>query len=143
MPRPTIFDPVRKKRIVLTPEEEVRQFVIRFLQENCGVPLGYIGSELPVKLYQRDLRCDLAVRNKRGEAVMLIECKRPSVSLGEKVLEQVLRYDMLRRERFIVITNGLEFRCWERCEIAEENEEKTVRWREWERYPTWEELNRS
>lgn len=142
MPKPTVFDPVRKKRIVLTPEEEVRQFVIRFLQEHCKVPLGYIGSELPIKLYQRELRCDLAVRNRRGEVVMLIECKRPSVPLDEKVLEQAMRYNLLHKERFVVITNGLDFRCWERFGGNVPGEGTTeVRWREWERYPDWEELN--
>lgn len=127
-----IFDPVRRKWVVLTPEEEVRQFVIRFLREECAVPLGYISSEIPLRLYGKDFRCDLSVSNRKGEAVMLIECKRPTVALGDEVLEQAMRYNIKMQERFVVITNGMDFRCFERCGSG---------WRQWERFPAWSELN--
>lgn len=127
-----VFDPVRRKFVVLTPEEEVRQFVIRFLREACSVPLGYISCEASLHLYGMDFRYDLSVRNRKGEPVMLIECKRPSIPLGNKVLEQAMRYNIKLQERFVVITNGTDFRCFEHFGDC---------WKLWDRFPLWSELN--
>lgn len=131
--RREVYDPVRKKYVALTPEEGVRQFVIVFLQEQCQVPLGYISVERGLKVYENSFRTDLQVRNKRNEAVLLVECKRPSVPLSEEVLEQVMRYHIASGERYVVITNGIDFKCFERVAEA---------WKGRERYPDWVELNK-
>ena len=131
--RKEVYDPVRKKYVVLTPEENVRQFVIGFLRENCQVPVGYISVETGLKVYGNAFRTDLRVRNRRNEPVLLVECKRPSVPLSEEVLEQAMRYHLATQERFVVITNGCAFKCYERLSTGE--------WQAWERYPVWEEMN--
>lgn len=131
-----IYDPIRKKMVVKTPEEEVRQFVIRFLQENCRIPAGYISVESPLEIFQVSFRSDIQVRNRNGKTVLLIECKRPSVVLNGKVLEQAMRYSLVGHERFIVITNGIDFRCFERRYGMQEEQ-----WSERDCYPDWNELN--
>lgn len=131
-----VFDPIRKKYVLLTPEEGVRQFVIAFLQSQCGVPAGHIAVETGLKLYDRPFRTDLRISNRQGKSVMVIECKRPTVALTQDVMEQAMRYNMLQKERFVLITNGKGFLCWERPQ------KETEHWREWGRYPDWAELNR-
>ncbi|MDE5575380.1 MAG: type I restriction enzyme HsdR N-terminal domain-containing protein [Bacteroidales bacterium] len=111
----------------------MRQFVIGFLRENCQVPVGYISVETGLKVYGNAFRTDLRVRNRRNEPVLLVECKRPSVPLSEEVLEQAMRYHLATQERFVVITNGCAFKCYERLSTGE--------WQAWERYPVWEEMN--
>ena len=68
-----VFDPIRKKYVLLTPEEEVRQFVIGFLQMQCGVPAGHIAVETGLKLYNKQFRTDLKVSDRPGKTVMIIE----------------------------------------------------------------------
>ena len=60
-----VYDPIRKKYVLLTPEEQVRQFVIEFLMEQCDVPAGYISVETGLKVYGNFCRTDLRVYNKR------------------------------------------------------------------------------
>ena len=129
-----VFDPIRKKYVLLTPEEEVRQFVIGFLQMQCGVPAGHIAVETGLKLYNKQFRTDLKVSDRQGKTVMIIECKRPTIALSQNVWEQVLRYNLHGRERFVLITNGKSFLCYER----QTGEGGT--WRQWGRYPDWNEL---
>ena len=102
-----VYDPVRRKYVALTPEEHVRQFVIRFLHTECGVPLGHISVENPMQLYERNFRTDLQVRDRQGEAVMVIECKRPEVKIDSRVLDQAIRYNMVLEVKYIIITNGV------------------------------------
>ncbi len=130
-----VFDPIRKKYVLLTPEEEVRQFVIAFLQAQCGVPAGHIAVETGLQLYHRQFRTDLKVSDRQGKNVMVIECKRPTVALSQEVWEQAMRYNIYQKERFVLITNGKGFICRERPR------EEGGSWREWKRYPDWKELN--
>lgn len=128
-----VYDPIRKKYVLLTPEEQVRQFVIEFLMEQCDVPAGYISVETGLKVYGNFCRTDLRVYNKRQEPVLLIECKQPAVELDAEVLEQAMRYHLAGKERFVLLTNGHSFRCYERLSSGE--------WKEWNCYPDWEEMN--
>ncbi|MEG1498052.1 MAG: type I restriction enzyme HsdR N-terminal domain-containing protein [Bacteroidales bacterium] len=134
-----VFDPVRKKYVVLTPEEEVRQYFIAFLQEQCLVPLGSISVERDLKLYKRSFRTDIKVYNKKGQGVMLVECKRPSVKLDDTVKVQISKYHLAGKERYLVITNGMEFLAWE---VEEKKEgEEGQKTKALEKIPVWEELN--
>lgn len=128
-----VYDPVRKKYVAFTPEEQVRQFVIEFLHQRCGIPLVYMLVETGIRVHGNFFRTDLQVRNKKNEPALLVECKRPEVALDNKVVEQAMRYRLSSLERFVAITNGMEFRCFERLPDAT--------WRPLERYPDWNELN--
>jgi len=112
--RQTIFDPVRKKMVTLTPEEWVRQHMITFLMEVSNVPVGLIGVEKQLMVKGLVKRFDIAVFNRSGTPVLLVECKAPSVEITEKVFDQAARYNMQLKVNFFIITNGIRHFC---CKI--------------------------
>jgi len=108
----TIWDPLRRKEVPLTPEERVRQWFIGILHEDCGVPFSLMGSEVELhygkagKIY----RADIVVFGHEAAPVAVVECKRPEVELTQEVLEQALRYDMVLDVDYLFITNGRQTR---------------------------------
>jgi hypothetical protein len=104
----TIFDPVRKKFVALTPEEWVRQHVIRYLTEEKKVPETLVRVEAEIKLYKTRKRFDLAVCDRNGKALLVVECKAPSVPLSQDVLDQVVRYNLTLKVKYLMLTNGLQ-----------------------------------
>lgn len=106
-----IFDPVRNKWIKLTPEEWVRQHLIRFLNEEQKYPLGLMAVEKELVLNDLKKRADLIIYTRRGEKLLLAECKAPSVALSQSTFEQAARYNLTLRVPFILITNGLQHYC--------------------------------
>ncbi|MCR5002994.1 MAG: type I restriction enzyme HsdR N-terminal domain-containing protein [Bacteroidales bacterium] len=101
-----IWDPLRKKEVAATPEERVRQWFIGVLRDNLGVPEHMMMSEVGMKLGQKDFRADILVYSKAAAPVLIVECKRPDVTLDGKVIDQALRYNMVLDVKHIVITNG-------------------------------------
>ncbi len=106
--RGDIFDPLRKKRVALTPEEQVRQFFIGWLNKERGFPLSLMASEYSICYNKQRFRCDIVCFNKSLEPQMIIECKAPDVKLTNAVLEQIARYNLVLRVKYLVITNGHE-----------------------------------
>jgi hypothetical protein len=106
--RSLIFDPVRKKFVVLTPEEWVRQHVIRYLIEEKAVPPALMRSEGEIVLNRTRKRFDVAVFTRNGKALLAVECKAPGVAITQEVLDQAIRYNMTLRVRFLVLSNGLQ-----------------------------------
>ena len=104
--RLTIWDPLRKKEVALTPEERVRQWFIGILSTRMGVPLHMMMSEAGFKLGDKQFRADIVVYDRRVSPLMVVECKRPEVDLTQEVLDQAVRYNMVLDVKFIVITNG-------------------------------------
>lgn len=102
-----IFDPVRRKQVRLTPEEWVRQHVIRFLMEEHGVPGALIRTEAEITLHRTRKRFDIAVYERNGRPLMAVECKAPGVPLSQQELDQLVRYNMTLKVRFLVLTNGI------------------------------------
>lgn len=105
--KPTIFDPVRMKYVALTPEEWVRQHVIRFLVEEKKVPVMLIKAEAEIRLFKTRKRFDLAVFDRNGKALLVVECKAPSVPVTQEVLDQAVRYNMTMKVGLLMLTNGL------------------------------------
>lgn len=103
-----IFDFVRKKYLVLTPEEWVRQNFLYFLIEHKGFPKGLLKTEIGVKYYQRKGRYDAMFLNRMGSPLLLIECKAPEVKIDSSTLNQAARYNSQTRAPFLALTNGLE-----------------------------------
>ena len=99
-----IFDAIRKKYIVLTPEEWVRQNVIHQLIEN-GFPAGRISIERSLPNSKK--RYDSIVYDQEGNPQLLVECKAPSVQLTQKTLDQVGNYISLLNVPNVLLTNGL------------------------------------
>ena len=90
---PKIWDAVRRRWLVLTPEEWVRQHLIRLLVERGGVPPGNVSQEYPVALSGAAQRADVVVTGRDGPPCLLAECKAPDVPLGREVFAQAVRYN--------------------------------------------------
>lgn len=104
--RQTIWDPLRKKEVVLTPEERVRQWFIGVLSASLEVPLHMMMSESGFRLGNKQFRADIIVYDRTASPLMVVECKRPEVELTNEVVDQTIRYNMVLNVRYIAITNG-------------------------------------
>ena len=107
-----VFDPLRKRFVALTPEEEVRQKVLYLLVEHLKVPSGLIAVEYSVKVNGMDKRADAVVFSKEGQPLMIIECKAQSVKITDKVLDQAVRYHTALQPRFLLLFNGETCYCF-------------------------------
>lgn len=104
---PQVFDPVRKKWVALTPEEHVRQRLIRHLTAALQYPLPLMAVEKALPIGGRKQRFDLVVyERQRHVPWLLAECKAPEVPLSEAVLLQLLRYHSRLQCRYWLLTNG-------------------------------------
>lgn len=104
----SVFDPVRKKYVALTPEEWVRQHVIRFLVSEKNVPLALIGVEAAIKVFKTMKRFDIVVFDRNKTPLLLVECKAPSVVVSQETLDQAVRYNMTLNVNLLMLTNGLQ-----------------------------------
>lgn len=101
-----IFDAIRKKWLVLTPEEWVRQNIILFLLLQKGFPASLVSVEKEIKLADLKKRYDIVVFNRQTLPWMIIECKEMNTALSERTMEQILRYHISIPSKYLVITNG-------------------------------------
>lgn len=102
----TVWDPLRKKEVSLTPEEKVRQWCIRFLSGQMRIPGHMMMSETGFKLGGKHFRADILVYGRNARPLAVVECKRPEVKIDRKVLEQAIRYNMVLDVKYIIISNG-------------------------------------
>lgn len=102
-----IFDPIRRKYLILTPEEWVRQHFIQFLILHKGYPGGLFSIEGAVLHHQRKGRYDVMVASREGNPLMLIECKAPRVEINQETLFQIARYNTHMEVQYFCLTNGL------------------------------------
>ena len=109
-----IFDTLRKKWLILTPEEWVRQNFVQYLLQVKNYPATLIALEKEIKLGELKKRFDILVYDSNHQPWMMIECKAPEIKLDEKVLEQVLRYNISVPVEYMVITNGEMTYVWQR-----------------------------
>jgi hypothetical protein len=109
-----IFDFVRKQWLVLNEEEWVRQNFIQFLVQQLNYPLELIAIEKEIQLGELKKRFDILVYGRDHKPWMLVECKAGEIDLNEKVLYQVLRYNISMPASFLVITNGHYTYAWEK-----------------------------
>ena len=101
-----IFDPIRKKELVLTPEEWVRRHSIQFLLES-GYPMGLIGVEKTLNLNNMARRTDILVFDKSGLPFLIVECKSAKVPITQTTFDQIARYNMEIKAPYLMLTNGL------------------------------------
>ena len=102
-----IFDEIRKKHLVLTPEEWVRQHFIQYLIVVKNFPKSLIQVEGGLTLNNLQKRTDVVVYNNIGERIMIIECKAPAVKINQAVFDQAARYNSVHKVKWLVVTNGL------------------------------------
>jgi hypothetical protein len=114
-----IFDEIRKKFIILTPEEWVRQHVVRFLLQDKNYPKSYVNVEKLIKVNDLSKRYDIIVYQPNGEIYLLIECKAPEVTITQQTFDQIARYNLVLKAKYLMVTNGLNHYF---CQMDFENE---------------------
>lgn len=102
-----IFDEVRRRWVALTPEEWVRQHFVHFLIYTKGYPRGLFMVETGLKVKGLRKRTDIAIYNTSGIANVLVECKSYDVELNQKSFDQVFRYSLALKPKYLCLTNGL------------------------------------
>mgnify|MGYP006198201219 FL=1 len=115
----SIFDEIRKKFILLTPEEWVRQHVVQFLLQDKKYPKSYINVEKLIKINDLSKRYDGVVFQPNGEIFLLIECKAPEVPISQQTFDQIARYNLVLKAKYLMVTNGLNHYF---CQMDFENE---------------------
>lgn len=109
-----IFDNSRKKYVALTPEEWVRQHFVHFLINYKSFPAGRIGNEITVTLNGMRKRSDTVVYDQEGNPFIIIEYKAPSIKITQEVFNQIVRYNMVLRVKYLIVSNGINHYC---CKI--------------------------
>ncbi|MCF6349651.1 MAG: type I restriction enzyme HsdR N-terminal domain-containing protein [Flavobacteriaceae bacterium] len=106
-----IYDEFRKKNIVLTPEEWVRQHYLQFLVQEKKYPKSLIAVEKELKINSRSLgnkRFDILVFNNKGKHEIIVECKSPKIKISQDTFDQIARYNLQLNATYLIVTNGLE-----------------------------------
>jgi hypothetical protein len=106
-----VWDPLRKKWLVCTPEEWVRQHVLNHLIHDLACPASLTSLEHTISLNGLTKRADIVVHDRSAKALLLVECKAPHVKMDQKVFEQAARYNLVFRVPFLMVTNGLTHYC--------------------------------
>ena len=109
-----IFDVIRKKYVALTPEEWVRQHLINYLINNKGYPKNLLANEVMIKLNNTIKRCDTVLYRRDLSAQMVIEYKAPHVKISQTTFNQIMRYNMVLKVNYLIVSNGLQHYC---CKI--------------------------
>jgi hypothetical protein len=102
-----IFDEIRKKFIIITPEEWVRQHVVQFLLQDKKYPKSHINVEKLLKINDLNKRYDIVVYNPDGSIYILVECKAPEIKISQHTFDQIARYNMTLNAEYLMVTNGL------------------------------------
>ncbi len=108
-----IFDIIRKKYIILTPEEWVRQHFIHYLINHLKYPKALFRIEGSLTYNKLQKRSDIVIHDRAGKPWMLVECKSPNIKLTQKAFNQVAVYNMTIGARFVAVTNGMVQYCFE------------------------------
>jgi hypothetical protein len=106
-----IFDPLRQRNLVLTPEEWVRQHFVHYLITEKGYPKELLANEVSITWERLSRRCDTVVYDCYLKPLAIIEYKAPSVPITQKVFEQIVRYNFTLRVAHLMISNGLTHYC--------------------------------
>ena len=102
-----IFDIIRKKFVILTPEEWVRQHTLHFLITEKKYPVSYINVEKQLLLNDTAKRYDIVIFKNDGDVEIIIECKAPSVTINQVSFDQIARYNLALNSNLLMVTNGL------------------------------------
>lgn len=118
-----IYDVLRKKYLVLTSEEWVRQHFLNYLLVHVQYPKSLIKVEGGLKFNRLQKRSDIVVFDRNGNPWMVIECKAPNESINESTLRQASVYNATLKAKYIVLTNGMKTFC---CQIVSEKDDMVM-----------------
>ena len=119
--KPHVYCLLRRRYLVLTPEEWVRQHVINLLSTQYAYPVALMRIEGSLRVNRLAKRTDLVVYDRGGKPFLLFECKAPTVPLTRAVVEQALRYNLTLKAPYLAVSNGMAVFC---CKISEEGVER-------------------
>ena len=103
-----VFDDLRKKFIILTPEEWVRQHTVKFLEKEKNYPISLINVEKQLKIAGLTKRYDVVVFDPQGNIHIIVECKAPKIKITQDTFDQIARYNLSLRANYLMVTNGIE-----------------------------------
>jgi hypothetical protein len=103
-----VFDIIRKKYVLLQPEEWVRQNMVHYLLETKKYPTSLINTEKQLIVNNLKKRYDIVVYNSNGSIHILVECKAPSIKITQQAFDQIAQYNMQLNATFLIVSNGLE-----------------------------------
>lgn len=106
-----VFDPLRRKWLLLTPEEWVRQHFTGFLQDHLGYPAGLMANEIAISLNGTTKRCDTVIYDTSGRPIMIVEYKAPTITISQEVFDQIARYSLVLKVPYLTVSNGLHHYC--------------------------------
>lgn len=115
-----IWDIIRKKNVVMTPEEFVRQHFVNWMISDLGYPSSLMANEVLIKLNGMNRRCDTVVFNSAKKPVIIIEYKAPTVKITQDVFDQIVRYNLVLQAAVLIVSNGIQHFC---CLINHDNRE--------------------
>ncbi|GGG43531.1 type I restriction enzyme HsdR N-terminal domain-containing protein [Bizionia arctica] len=103
----SIFDCIRKKFVILQPEEWVRQHCIQYLILEMNYPISLINVEKELKVNGLKKRYDIVVFNSDGSIHIIVECKAPQIPIGQSTFDQIAQYNLALKATYLMVTNGL------------------------------------
>jgi len=106
-----IWDPLRRKYVAYTPEENVRQHFVNWLVTDFKYPTTVMANEIGIEVNGTKRRCDTVVFSPDGTPLMIIEYKAPDVKVTQETFDQIVRYNMTLRARYLVVSNGMNHYC--------------------------------
>jgi len=118
----SVFDPIRKKWLILTPEEHVRQYFIQYLTVQMLYPPSLLAVEKTIVVGNVKKRFDIVVYSRNHKPWMLVECKAPEVFVSENTLQQLLNYQRTVQCNYWLLTNGHQTYC------ADANDIQNIKW---------------
>lgn len=107
----SVFDPLRRKFVALTPEEWVRQHFINYLIVEKGYPRALMANEIQVNLNNQKKRCDSVVYDRELSPLVIVEYKSPDVEITQAVFDQIARYNIVLKVAYLIVSNGLKHYC--------------------------------
>lgn len=107
-----IFCVIRKKWIVLTPEEWVRQHFLNLMINHLNYPKGMMRLEQNLKYFKNEKRSDIVLQSRDAGIFMVVECKAANVPIDQKVVNQISTYNKILKGKYLVVTNGLKHFIW-------------------------------
>ncbi|PKH52616.1 restriction endonuclease subunit R [Tenacibaculum sp. Bg11-29] len=114
-----IFDNLRKKDVVLTPEEWVRQHFVQFLIQEKNYPVSLISIEKQLIINNLKKRTDIVIFSPDGTPNIIVECKAPKIKIAQDTFDQIARYNLKLNANYLVVTNGLQHYF---CKLDKEKE---------------------
>lgn len=106
-----VYDPLRDRFVALTPEEYVRQQFTSWMRNELKYPSSMMANEIGIKLNGTQRRCDTVVFSPDGSPLIIIEYKAPDVTISQDTFDQIVRYNMILRARYLIVSNGINHYC--------------------------------